>query len=316
MKRALVSGGTGVTGNALVRELLARGVAVTALVRPSSPRRKWLPEEDSRLRVVECDLSGYAGAASLVGETPDVFFHLAWDGSRGKEKANNRNNMPLQAANIQHAIGAVELCHAVGCPIFVGTGTQAEYGRLDVPAREDMPCRPENGYGAAKLCAGQMTRMLCHSYGIRHVWARLFSVYGPYDGTESLIDTSIRALLRGESPAYTRGEQIWDYLYSRDAARALILLAQKGRDGEIYNVASGNARPLAEYIWELHRAINPKIVPKLGARPYAEKQLMRLDANVSRLRGVIGDVPDTAFLAGIQEITRQLSGCSSGSRLE
>lgn len=302
MKRALVSGGTGVTGNALVRELLAQGVAVTALVRPGSPRRSWLPEEDSRLRVVECALGAYAGAAPLVGEAPDVFFHLAWDGSRGKEKTDNRNNMPLQAANIQHAVGAVELCRAVGCPVFVGTGTQAEYGRLDVPAREDMPCSPENGYGAAKLCAGQMTRMLCHSYGIRHVWARLFSVYGPYDGTESLIDTSIRALLRGESPAYTPGEQVWDYMYSRDAARALILLAQKGRHGEIYNVASGNARPLAEYIRELHEAVAPASVPRLGAKSYAAGQLMRLEGDIGKLRKEAGFLCGVAFSTGIGEI--------------
>ncbi len=240
--------------------------------------------------------------SAVSANKPEVFFHLAWEGSRGKEKLDNRNNMPLQADNILHDIDAVELCRALRCPVFLATGSQAEYGRLTVPAHEDMPCHPETGYGAAKLCAMTMTRILCQSYGIRHIWARLFSVYGPCDGTESLIDTSIAALRRGESPAYTAGEQLWDYLYSADAAEALCLLAEKGWDGTTYNVASGQARPLAECIRTVHRLVDPAIEPRLGAVPYAPRQVMRLEVDIRRLKQDTGFEPRWSFEDGIAAI--------------
>lgn len=304
MRHVLISGGTGVTGSALVRHILQKGVKVTLLVRPQSPRRHFVPLHEPRLRVVECDLGRYASAAALVDDQPDAFFHLAWDGSRGREKLDNRDNMPLQTANISHDVDAVELCRSLGCPVFLSTGSQAEYGRLEVPAREDMPCRPENGYGAAKLCAMTMTRILCRKYGIRHVWARLFSVYGPFDGTESLIATSVAALKRGESPDYTAGEQLWDYLYAFDAAEALWLLAERGHDGHVYNVASGHARPLAEFIRTMHRVVNPGIEPRLGALPYGKRQPMRLEADTSLLREHTGFVPHWTFEQGIAALLK------------
>lgn len=302
MEHVLVSGGTGVTGSALVRHLLDKGARVTLLARPNSPRMHFLPLEHPGLEVIECPLGNYASLASKLDFRPDAFLHLAWEGSRGKEKVNNRDNMPMQALNIMHDLDAVELCRGLECPVFLATGTQAEYGPQAGPAREEMPCKPENGYGAAKLCAMAMSRILCRNYGIRHIWARLFSVYGPWDATESLIDNSIKALKKGISPAYTPGEQIWDYLYAFDAAEALCLLAEKGRDGLIYNVASGNARPLAEYINIIHKVINPKIAPRLGAIPYRSGQPMRLEADISRLAAHTGFRPRFSFEEGIAEI--------------
>ena len=112
--------------------------------------------------------------------------------------------------------------------------------------RPDTPAFPENGYGMAKLCAGQMSRELCAKLGIRHIWARILSVYGPCDGAKTMVMSSIRQLLAGESPAFTKGEQQWDYLYAKDAGRALYLLGEKGRAGSIYCLGSGQKRPLRE----------------------------------------------------------------------
>lgn len=56
----------------------------------------------------------------------------------------------------------------------------------------------------------------------------------------------------------TKGEQLWDYLYSRDAARALRLLGKNGRDGKVYVLGSGNARPLAEYIKIIRDIVAPE----------------------------------------------------------
>ena len=301
-EKVIVTGGTGVTGVALIRYLLKAGKSVTAIVRPYSNRIRYLPK-DENLHLIECNLDDYdrIGTKEL-GENFSVFFFFSWDGSKGKEKVDNRNNMQLQSKNVEYDISAVELCRRVSCPVFVATGTQAEYGRCESVINEMTETHPENGYGCAKLCAGQMTRIMCRKYGIRHIWARLFSVYGPYDGTQSLIYTSMLKLMSEKSPAYTAGEQIWDYLYSFDAAKALVLLGEKGRDGEIYCVANGNADRLCSYISKLHEIVKPEILPRFGEIPYLDNQVMKLQVDIAKLKRDTGFMPEYTFEEGIREI--------------
>jgi nucleoside-diphosphate-sugar epimerase len=301
MKRALVTGGTGVTGTALVRYLLDQNVEVVALVRKNSPRAGYLPK-DERLHIVDCDMAEYRNIdGKLQKYLPvDVFFHLAWEGSRITDKIGSRDNMPLQAENIVHTIEAVELCHRMGCPVFLMTGTQAEFGKTDAILGEDVVSAPVNGYGSAKLCAETMTRIMCENYGIRHICARLFSVYGPFDGANSLVYTSIGKLISGEKPKYTKAEQKWDFLYSFDAAKALVLLAEKGKSGQMYCVANGESRPLHEYIEIIHKVCNPKIPPEFGEVAYGKNQVMLLGADISRLKADTGFEPEYSFEEGIR----------------
>lgn len=304
LKHVIVTGGTGVTGNALVRYLLNKNIHVTAFVRKGSCRCSSMPSHPN-LTILFCNMDEYEKLGSKLTETYDAFFHLAWDGSMGKEKVDNRNNILLQEKNIHYMLNAVELCREIHCPVFVATGSQAEYGRCEGVITEETHTFPENGYGIAKLCAGQMTRILCKKYGIRHIWARLFSVYGPYDGAQSLIDTSIHKLKNGHKTAYTKGEQIWDYLYSYDAAKALALLAEKGKDGEVYCVANGHSRPLREYIIEMHEIVAPETVPVFGEIPYGENQVMQMMPDITKLVKDTGFMPDYTFLEGIAEIVKQ-----------
>ncbi|WP_427114052.1 NAD-dependent epimerase/dehydratase family protein [Megasphaera sueciensis] len=300
---AIVTGGTGVTGNALIRYLLKNEVQVTALVRPKSIRRKYLPDENLLFNIIYCAMEDYHSSVQLLNnKSYDVFFHLAWEGSMGSHKIDNRNNFKLQSQNIIYAIDAVELCHAISCPVFIMTGSQAEYGRKDNIITEKTEKKPENGYGMAKLCAESMTRLLCKSYGIQHIWPILFSVYGPFDSTQSLVDITIKKLLQGEEVAYTSGEQEWDYLYSYDAAKALMLLAQKGKDGETYNVANGRTYALRDYIRAIYHIVAPDKTPKLGEIPYNSQQLMFLRADIAKLKKDTNFVPDYSFRQGINEI--------------
>ncbi len=303
MKSAIVTGGTGVTGSALVRCLLERGVSVSVLMHAGSSRRKSLPAEHPLLQIVECNSDEYARAAEKLGHGEiDAFFHLAWEGTSGPRRAHNRNQFSMQNRNVGYALDAVELCHALGCGAFVMVGSQAEYGRKDHAIAESEPCEPESGYGMAKLCAESMTRALCAQYGIRHICAILFSVYGPYDTSGNLIDSSVSAILSGEDIPYTGGEQIWDYLYSKDAARALVLLAEKGAAGERYNVANGEARPLREYLADMYHELAPDRAPRLGERPYAPDQVMFLAADTKKLRQSLGFAPEYTFRRGVREI--------------
>jgi nucleoside-diphosphate-sugar epimerase len=225
----------------------------------------------------------------------DMFFHLAWEGTTGA----SRNDMYLQNRNVKHTVDAVGLASRLGCSVFVGTGSQAEYGRVEGALNSRTPAFPENGYGIAKLCAGQMSRVACRAKGIRHIWVRILSVYGPFDGAQSLISTAISKISNGEPTAFTSGEQMWDYMYSGDAAKAMTELAMSGKDGGIYCLGSGKVRPLHEYIEVIRDIIAPDTELGLGKMPYPDGQVMHLQADVSELERDTGYVPSTRFEDGI-----------------
>ena len=113
--------------------------------------------------------------------------------------------------------------------------------------------------------------------------------------------STITKLLRGETPAMTAGEQLWDYLYSDDAAEALYLLALRGRNGAVYPMGSGASRPLREYVGLLRDAVDPSLEINFGAVPYSENQVMQLTADISALTADTGFMPKTDFREGIRK---------------
>ena len=302
LSAAVVTGPTGAVGTALCRRLAARGIRVYAAVRPGTWRAEHLREIPG-VEVLECDVSRLE---TLPERLPgaDAFFHLAWAASAKVR----RNDMPAQVENIRHTLEACRAAAVLGCRVFVGAGSQAEYGRADAPLTPETPCFPENGYGMAKLCAGQMSRLECERLGLDHIWPRILSVYGPYDGENAMIPQVIRALLAGEKPALTPGEQLWDYLYADDAGEALCRLAESGRSGGIYPLGSGRARPLREYVEQLRDAIDPALPLGFGEVPYGEKQVMHLEADLSALREDTGYTPETDFPRGIRMTAAWMKG--------
>lgn len=238
MKRAVITGPTGAIGTALTEYLESKGIEVVAVVRPGSKRADRIKE--SRLvRKTECDLSDLRELPKLIEGGADVFYHFGWEGTFG----DSRNDMYLQNRNVKYALDAVEAAESLGCRRFIGAGSQAEYGRFEGKLNDKTPVFPENGYGIAKLCAGQMTKISARQKGIEHIWTRILSIYGPCDGDNTMVTSTIRKLLAGETPQCTKGEQMWDYLYSKDAAKAMYLLGIKGVSGRTYCIGSGNAAP-------------------------------------------------------------------------
>ena len=120
-----------------------------------------------------------------------------------------------------------------------------------------------------------------------------------YDGEKTMVMSLIAQLLAGQKPGLTKGEQIWDYLYADDVADAFMLLAQKGKDGGIYPIGSGDPRPLREYIEIIRDAIDPALPLGFGEVPYGDKQVMYLCADISKLREDTGFVPHINFKDGV-----------------
>lgn len=306
MKRVIITGPTGAIGMALIQKCIEEGAEVTAVCRHGSSRIARIPVSD-KIKVVECDLDEMGTLSDRLQGSYDAFFHLAWACTAGE----GRNDTRAQAQNISAALEALEAAHKLGCECFIGAGSQAEYGRVEGRLSAETPAFPENGYGIAKLCAGQLTRIRSRQLGIRHIWFRVLSVYGRYDGEQTMIMSSIKKLLNGETPEYTPAEQLWDYLYSEDAGRAFYLAAEKGKDGAVYCLGSGQVVPLREYIEILRDEIDPGLPIKIGAKPYADKQVMHLCADITDLQKDTGFVPRIGFREGIRETVEWIkAGCN------
>lgn len=205
---------------------------------------------------------------------------------------------------MRYSLDAARLAEQCGCKVFVGAGSQAEYGIAQAPLGEKTPVFPESGYGIAKYAAGRLTANFCARAAIRHCWVRVVSVYGPNDGETSLISYLFRALREGETPRLTSCGQVWDYLYSKDAAKAFFAVAECGKDGRTYCLGSGQPRPLREYVEELRDCVAPGAQLCFGAIPYYPHQPMHLAADIRQLTEDTGWKPEKSFREGISEILR------------
>ena len=300
MKKAVITGATGAIGRALIKACIEDGYEVLAVVHRGSPRAKEL-EAIENCCVLRLNLDEYDFAVEEMEKQGvnrdgyELFFHLAWMAPFGK----GRDDLNLQLDNIKAALAAVRFAKALGCSAFIGTGSQAEYGRVEGMLSPDTPVFPETGYGITKLCAGQLTRLLCEQVGLRHIWCRVLSVYGPYDRAQTLISTAVISMMNGEETEFSPCDQMWDYIYSDDAARAILLAGQKGESGKVYMIGSGETRPLREYIEKIAEITDYQKPIGFGRRPYNDKQVMYLQADTTRLQE-IGFSPSVPFEKGIQ----------------
>ena len=301
MNKIVVTGATGCVGSAIVRRALAQGMEVTCIVHEGSKRLSNLPQ-DEKVKIVECNLSDYASLQ--LGEGYDTFIHMAWEKTFGA----SRDDAEVQMRNIQYTLDACHLAKRCGCQVFVGAGSQAEYGVQSVDLTPDLPVNPESGYGIAKYAAGKLSAMLCKSLGIRQNWVRILSVYGPNDGENTLISYIIRELKAGRSPELTKCEQIWDYLYADDAAAAILAIAERGGNCKTYPLGSGEGRKLSEYIGIIRKIINPEIALKYGAKEYYLHQPMYLVANIDELIRDTGWHPNFSFVEGLKKIINNYYG--------
>ncbi|MGN0317908.1 MAG: NAD-dependent epimerase/dehydratase family protein [Lachnospira sp.] len=297
MRRAIITGATGAIGSALIRELIENNIETLVFCREGSERNRQIPQHPL-ISIKYCSLEQLESIENDTGKEYDVFYHFAWEGTTGSA----RNDMYLQNQNVRYSLDAVGAANRFGCKKFIGAGSQAEYGRVEGNLKPDTKTSPEMGYGIAKLCAGNMTREYAHSLKMEHNWVRILSVYGPNDGVQSMVMSTIAKLQAGEVPQFTKGEQMWDYLYSGDAAKAFRLIGEKGIDGKVYVLGSGQAKPLKQYIEELRDVVAPGAELGIGNVPYSTKQVMHLCADISELEDDTGWKPETKFEDGIRKI--------------
>jgi UDP-glucose 4-epimerase len=296
MKKIIITGATSMLGIALINECISNNAEVMAIVRENSSKINRIPKSPL-ITLVECNLENLKNLKADVSKPYDTFYHFAW-----AETSNlSRNNVDAHSLNIKYTLDVVELANKLGCKTFIGAGSQAEYGRKESVIKSYTECNPETAYGIAKFAAGKLSAIKCESLGIKHIWARVFSVFGPNNKSETMIMYCIRKLFAGEKPCLTKCEQMWDYLFCDDAARALFLLGQKGSDKKIYNIASGKKEPLINYVKQIRDLIDSELELEIGSVEYTKNQVMHLCADISDLTKDTGFVPEISFKEGAEK---------------
>lgn len=294
MKKAVVTGATSFLGRYLVRELCARGYAVSAIIRPTS-KSIGVFEGQVGVTTVPHDMDDVEGWCAAIGGA-DVFFHLGWDGIG----AAGRSNMEIQEKNVRDALACLRGAHALGCKSFLFAGSQAEYGPKTALITEEDSCAPVINYGKGKLMVCEQATELAALLDITYYHTRIFSVYGIGDHPWALVPSAVKAFCDGEEKQLSSCRQSWNYMYVTDAVRDLVALAESGADAGIYNVASRDTRELRAFVEEMLSACG-KGRASYGTYDPAE-QPVSLIPDVGKLEKAIGVLPETPFDEGIRAL--------------
>jgi UDP-glucose 4-epimerase len=289
VKTVVLTGGTGFLGFGLLQMLLKKGVFVYVLVRKNSKRRERLNGIQG-IQVIEVDMEKEFDLPDDV-KGADAFYHLAWEG--------DRNDYKGQMKNITVAVNAMNAAHRLGIKQFIVTGSQAEYGIVNEEINENTRTDPNTAYGSCKLACYYILNSLANHLNIPLTWVRVFSVYGEGDNPNTLISYLFKCFRENKIPELTSGNQNWDFLHINDASKALYLLGKKGNQG-IYNLASGENRPLKEFILEARSIINPTSDLKFGAE--IGERVVQLRANINKIQKALGWKPEVPFAEGIQRM--------------
>lgn len=310
LKSAVVTGASGFLGRALCRQLRRQDYEVTAVIRPESARRERLKmalEEAAGpgWRILELGLGELEQLPSLLEAPAELFFHLAWEGAGGME----REDFDIQERNIGHTARAVRAAKACGCQKFIGAGSQAEYGVVPGRAREKETAQdPFLMYGAAKLAAGQMGKILAAQLGLDFLWCRIYSVYGEGENQGTLVRYLIDTLSRGGIPQLTACENRWNFLHVADCARALCLLGETREAAGICHVASEDTRLLRDFVEEIRDVVCPEGQLAFGTREVDSRRTFWLDPDCAMLRS-LGFSCQVEFREGIRREKERIKRC-------
>lgn len=237
MTRALVTGGCGFIGRHLVAALVARGDEVVVLDQLSTGS-----DHAATLALgaeVVVGTVRHLDEVLPVMEDVDIVYHLA------AETHVDRSLLDWATFLDTNVLGTAVVAEAatrVGVRV-VAVSTDEVYGSVPAPhaSLESDTLAPRSPYSASKAAADAVCGSWHASFGTDVVVTRCTNNYGPGQGAEKAIPTWIRALAAGEpAPIYGDGRHERDWLWVGDHVSALMLLAERGVSGEVYNIGAGS----------------------------------------------------------------------------
>ena len=306
---AIVTGATSFIGIALIKQLVKNGYEVTAIIRAKSCRLDLLYKECPNIHAIECDISNLKHLSTIVSVKQntvnyDEFYHIGWS----SDFDNPRYNLEGQMKNVDYTIAAMRAAKKLGCKKFLAVGSQAECGLVDAPINSKTPDNPITAYAKAKCETFRQCCKLSDELGISFYWPRLLSAYGLYDRSHTLIMSCVDACIKHKQIPLSKAEQIWDFVYVDDVAKALKLIVEKGEPKKKYSIASGVGRPLREYIQNIADVYGyPELMNGIGERPYSENEVMYLVGDVSEIHKDTGMCFDSDFKKHIAKMKEDIS---------
>ena len=307
-RRVLVTGATGMVGSWLVKDLLASGAYVVALVLDADPQSELVRSGDlERCAVVNGALEDAATLerAVTLHET-DTVFHL---GAQTIVGVAHRAPLGTWEANVRGTYNLLEVCrrHADLVQRVVLASSDKAYGESDaLPYTETTPLSARHPYEVSKAAADLISQSYHHTYGLPLAIARCGNVYGGGDLNWSrIVPGTVRALLRDERPVLrSDGTFVRDYLYVRDAAAAYVALAgMLGRDGvagAAFNFSDESPLTVLELVGAIAERMSKRDVePVVLDRAVGEIRDQSLSA--AKARAVLGWKPRYDLAAGLDE---------------
>lgn len=274
---------------------------------------------DPRYRFAKADICDADAMRRLFEEyRPDVVMHLAAeshvDRSIDGPGAFIQTNLVGTYLLLQSALG---FWRALPEPRksafrFHHISTDEVFGSLggDGFFQEDTPYQPNSPYSASKAGSDHLVRAWGHTYNLPTVMSNCSNNYGPYHFPEKLIPLIVLNALEGRSlPVYGDGRNVRDWLYVDDHASALLLIAERGRIGESYNVGGSNeaanidvVHAICDLMDELapNAEIGPrrKLISFVPDRPGHDR---RYAIDAAKIRRELGWRPAETFQSGLRK---------------
>jgi nucleoside-diphosphate-sugar epimerase len=281
-RRVLITGASGFLGAHLAHLFIERGDEVYCLIRKQS--NLWrLKGIVSKLITVELEEMNWQ--QQVINIRPQIIIHCAWNGVEALE----RDNMTVQNQNIELTEKLLEITAEVLPEKFLALGSQAEYGKFDGVIGEDHICHPDSAYGTLKLKVLHLVEEVCNKHQIDWIWMRIFSVFGPLEGSSWLIPTLISKMSRENEMDMTEGNQKYAYLYIDDFKKMVSAIVDKNIASGVYHICAQQETSIRELAEKLRNIVNPNFKLNFGAVPYREGQSMLMKGEISKFLNQIGD---------------------------
>ncbi|MEC1410541.1 dTDP-glucose 4,6-dehydratase [Bacillus safensis] len=304
-KSYLITGGAGFIGLNFVKLLLqdtnVRLTVFDKLTYASHPDEMEELLKLSHFRFIQGDITLQHELDQAFDEVYDAIIHFAAEShvDRSIESAE-----PFIQTNVLGTYRMLEAVLKGKAKKLIHISTDEVYGDLepDDPAfTEQTPLSPNNPYSASKASSDLLVKSYIHTHQLPAIITRCSNNYGPYQHEEKLIPTIIRKAVNGEKiPIYGDGQQIRDWLYVEDHARAVKQVLENGTAGQVYNIGGGNEKTNLDLTKTIlsQLGISHDQIAFIQDRKGHDR---RYAIDASKLKGELGWTQETSFEEGIEK---------------
>jgi dTDP-glucose 4,6-dehydratase len=244
-----VTGGAGFIGSEFVRQGARAGrslVVVDKLTYAGDTAR--LKEVKGKIKVYKADICRRAALETVFKkERPRCVVHFA---AESHVDRSIHDASAFIATNVLGTQVLLDLARKYAIDKFIHISTDEVYGDIETGKfTEVSPLAPNSPYAASKAAADLLVKACIRTHGFAACIIRASNNYGPWQYPEKLIPVIIlKALHDAKVPVYALGENVREWLYVEDCARAIFLVLEKGRLGEVYNIGSGQEKKNIETV--------------------------------------------------------------------